>query len=304
MDMVLITPQRGSKSGAALARALGISKLNDKRIKTFVGSKDTLVINWGNSDPPPNVLKSPMLNKPEAIGAAVNKKIALQTLRACGANVPDFTTDEATTKLWVDLGIKAVARHTLTGSGGEGIQILESLNDFPCKAPLYTQYIPKKSEFRVHVLNGCVFDIQRKMRRKDIPDDKVNWQVRNHNNGFVFGRNGEPLEKGMYEVLVAEAVRATKGLGLDFGAVDIIWNDKRGLAYVLEVNTAPGLEGTTLENYVNAFCDFNYRKRQQVRPQARLNGRIEFEKLVGHFRNMAIAPADLYGVELDKIDHI
>ena len=274
MDMVLITPQRGSKSGAALARALGIKKLNDKKIKIFVGSKDTLVINWGNSDPPPNVLKSPMLNKPEAIGAAVNKKIALQMLREYGVCVPDFTTEEATAKLWVDLGFAVVARHTLTGSGGEGIQILESPNDFPCNAPLYTQYIPKKSEFRVHVLMGNVFDIQRKMRRKDIPDDKVNWQVRNHNNGFVFGRNGELLENGMYEVLSTEAVRATKALGLDFGAVDIIWNNKRGLAYVLEVNTAPGLEGTTLENYVDVFCDFNYNKRQQARPQAKLNGGV------------------------------
>jgi D-alanine-D-alanine ligase-like ATP-grasp enzyme len=40
---------------------------------------------------------------------------------------------------------------------------------------------------------------------------------------------------------------------LDFGAVDVIYNRAQDKAYVLEVNTAPGLEGSTLDNYVEAI---------------------------------------------------
>jgi D-alanine-D-alanine ligase-like ATP-grasp enzyme len=40
---------------------------------------------------------------------------------------------------------------------------------------------------------------------------------------------------------------------LDFGAVDVIWNEKEDKYYVLEVNTACGLEGTTLDKYVEQF---------------------------------------------------
>ena len=49
------------------------------------------------------------------------------------------------------------------------------------------------------------------------------------------------------------AVNAVKALGLDFGAVDIIYNEKENQYYVLEVNTAPGLEGTTLIKYAERF---------------------------------------------------
>ncbi|MNY63636.1 hypothetical protein D3C86_2006230 [compost metagenome] len=46
---------------------------------------------------------------------------------------------------------------------------------------------------------------------------------------------------------------AVNAIGLTFGAVDVIWNEYRHQAYVLEVNTAPGLTGTTLEKYAEAF---------------------------------------------------
>ena len=39
---------------------------------------------------------------------------------------------------------------------------------------------------------------------------------------------------------------------LEFGAVDLIETES-GKTFVLEVNTAPGLEGTTLTKYGDAF---------------------------------------------------
>ena len=50
---------------------------------------------------------------------------------------------------------------------------------------------------------------------------------------------------------------AIKALGLDFGAVDIIYNEAEDQHYVLEVNTAPGLEGTTLQKYTEAILEMS-----------------------------------------------
>jgi glutathione synthase/RimK-type ligase-like ATP-grasp enzyme len=118
-------------------------------------------------------------------------------------------------------------------------------------APLYTKYIKKISEYRVHVVGNAVIDVQKKMRRTDIPDEQVNWQVRSHSNGFIFGREGVVLP----DAVTADCVRCVNELGLDFGAVDVIFNAHQETYYVLEVNTAPGLTGTTLVNYANALTN-------------------------------------------------
>ena len=74
--------------------------------------------------------------------------------------------------------------------------------------------------------------------------------VRNLANGWVFCRDNVVEPDGLRDA----AVSACAALGLDFGAVDIIWNERENKCYVLEVNTAPGLQGTTLENYANAIA--------------------------------------------------
>jgi D-alanine-D-alanine ligase-like ATP-grasp enzyme len=49
------------------------------------------------------------------------------------------------------------------------------------------------------------------------------------------------------------ALGAVSALGLDFGAVDVKCNRQGTRAAVLEVNTAPGLQGTTLRKYAEAL---------------------------------------------------
>jgi glutathione synthase/RimK-type ligase-like ATP-grasp enzyme len=114
---------------------------------------------------------------------------------------------------------------------------------------MYTKYIKKRDEYRVHVVQGNVIDTQIKMRRYDTDDNQVNWMLRNHSNGFIFGRD-RVVHDARRDALAIAAVHA---VNLDFGGVDIIWNAYRNEYYVLEVNTAPGITGTTLQNYVTAF---------------------------------------------------
>lgn len=110
----------------------------------------------------------------------------------------------------------------------------------------FVKYQKKKNEYRVHVFNGSVIDITQKKKRKGVT---VDTKIRNYHNGWVYCRDDVYIPEGI-ELL---AIRTIKALNLHFGAVDIIWNELQNKCYVLEVNTAPGLTGTTLERYADAI---------------------------------------------------
>lgn len=252
--MKLYPYNMGSKSAKALAQALGIKRI--KHDGAGIAIKGTL-INWGSSSFSNRVGfvvgKHQILNHPNAVKKASNK---LETFKALEGvcSVPEWTEGQEEAIGWLQNGITAVARTKLNGHSGEGIIIVtpDEYNnnvDLP-DAPLYTKYIPKTLEYRLHVFQGEVFFTQRKARKKEVPDEEINWKIRNHANGFVFAHNeGVDLGEGANQL----AILAVNTLGLNFGAVDIIYNAKRDKYYVLEVNSAPGLEGETLNKYVEQF---------------------------------------------------
>lgn len=236
--------KQGSKSAKAIAEGLG------GKVLKLVGSnwkqrEQDRVINWGASriiDAPEQWGCGVWINQVSAIGKASNKLTAFQCLKNADVSIPKFATS-AEDLSWDG---NVVVRHKLTGHSGEGIEIYDHGQELP-EAPLYVEYIPKKHEYRVHIIKEKIIAVQRKARDKSNPNP--NWQVRNHDNGFVFVRQNVNPPEDVLEV----SRRAIAALGLDFGAVDVIWNNKQQKAYVLEVNTAPGLEGQTIEDYVNGF---------------------------------------------------
>jgi len=88
-----------------------------------------------------------------------------------------------------------------------------------------------------------------KRKKREIDNEEVDYQVRNHANGWVYCRDNINPDSSV----ISNSLDAVAALGLDFGAVDVIWNEHHQKAWVLEVNTAPGLEGTTLTKYVSAI---------------------------------------------------
>lgn len=107
-------------------------------------------------------------------------------------------------------------------------------------------------EYRVHVINDAVVAVQRKVWPRG--KKKLNagdLKARNYNDGFVFQK--EKLEDLPTKDILDQAKRVIKALGLDFGGVDVIWNQQENKAYVLEVNTAPGIEGTDIGVYASAL---------------------------------------------------
>lgn len=233
---------RPSNGAKALASYAGFKRC---RTNKFFKAGDKLV-NWGCSDwGGLNPMGIPaILNTAKAIKAASNKLLAFQLMEDKVKCVP-WTDDLTVAKQWSAEGSTIVARQKLTGHSGDGIIIIEK-GEPVHMAPLYTKYIFKDKEFRVHVVAGNVVDTQRKI--KDPNQEVKTWKVRSHQNGFIFARNNisSSLDR---DTLATSAVAA---LGLDFGAVDIV-EDKHGCFFVLEVNTAPGLEGQTIESYAKAF---------------------------------------------------
>jgi hypothetical protein len=257
MRNVRVLPYKtGSRSANALAESLGCLRVN-LRQSNLVNTQPKTIINWGNSgrNMPPLGLgdQHTYINRPEAVAAATNKLTAFRVMQEAGVRVPDFTTDYEEALDWLEHG-GVVVRNTLTGHSGEGIDLIspEEADDMVTDAPLYVKYVPKQDEYRIHVMDGQVIDMQRKARSIDVPDEDVNWQIRNHANGFIFMRDGIDTPADV----IAQAKQAVSALRLDFGAVDVIWNQRREKAYVLEVNTACGLEGTTLARYTVAFGQF------------------------------------------------
>ena len=250
MKRIRIYPyNQGSRSAKALAVALG------GKVLRRVGSKyrrrpQDIIINWGAFDSP--YRGAGVLNQPDSIQTARNKLTCLTALVGAGIRVPPFWTKLADIPYFDANEFKypIVCRKLLTASEGRGIVIATTHAEL-VEAPLYTQYIKKKDEYRVHVLrtaNGdtSIISVSRKARRFG---EGANFQIQNLDNGFVFVRGGFVTPDDVLE----QAQAALVACGLDFGAVDVIWNQKQQKAYVLEINTAPGLAGKTVEDYVNAL---------------------------------------------------
>lgn len=251
--------RQGSRSAKALAEALDGKVLKLEGSK-FVPKGGDVIINWGNTRAERPWIH-PMANEPYNVHTVSNKLTAFVRFANENVPIPQFWTNRDAIS---DDAFPIVCRTELAGHSGAGIVIADTRGQL-VPAPLYTQYIKKQDEYRIHVgkrvtrnwdittqtedIQYVTIAVQRKARSLSVPDADVNWQVRSHANGFVFVREGvDP------PAAVMDAARLALGAsGLDFGAVDVIWNAQQERAYVLEINTAPGLEGQTVQDYAAFF---------------------------------------------------
>ena len=230
--MVPLILTRPSKSANLLKIALGT------KFKKWHTPVKRNILNWGCSHGPP-LRGHKIYNSYAAVAIACNKLNTFEVLKG-QILIPNYTIDIEQAKTFG----RTLCRN-LYGSGGKGI-ILAHTSEELVKKPIYVQYIKKIKEYRVHVFYKTI-DIEEKKRRYNKPDN-FNKYIRSYNNGWVFCRENinPPIEIGCL------AEQTIKLIGLDFGAVDIILGYD-GELYVLEVNTAPGLQGTTLDKYVIAI---------------------------------------------------
>ena len=248
MSRVVIVPYKmASKAAKALKESLVAEGVRCFRIRhnsrTFRPRRSDKTIYYGGREVTLTLGRT--FNAYRRI--ALDKLGTFRVLSDQGISTVPWTTDKHVAETWPT----TVERHTLTGHSGAGIRIVSfhpetaSLWD----APLYTKYTKRSHEYRVHVFNGSVIDCQ--IKRKITGAGEVDKHVRNKHTGWVYCRdNFEPTD-----TLKQLAIQAVAAVELDFGAVDIIYSKREDSHYVLEINTAPGLEGTTLLNYTKAIKD-------------------------------------------------
>lgn len=250
MNKFIYPYKGGSISAKALSKTLEAKRIRLKN-SVYKHGEENLVINWGSSRCP-----YPCLNKPEAVGLASHKVRAFVAMEGAGVVVPYFTTDVEVAVRAVKCGIVIYQRNRIKGAGGVGIVVCsEATGIYPTdEGKLFVEGILGAEEYRVHVFNGEVLDFQKKLRRNNLKEDEYNPLIKNHGNGYVYARKNIelPAHAGV------NSIKAVEALGLDFGAVDVLVKD--GVSYVLEVNTAPGITGTTVEKYaeaINKYCEEN-----------------------------------------------
>lgn len=245
----------------AIRRAIGAKRIRPEEMENLRrrDMRGELFINWGTSGWWEDNMDDGILNYPMFVAGAANKSNAFDILATRGVHTVPFTSDPAKALEWYKDKSSVYIRQLRRGFSGRGIVVLnlkDKLSDEEflekCKGNhLFTRYVRPSAEYRVHVFGNRVVDFTRKKRRKmDQPPPERFW-VRSYRNGWVMTRNGVDLP----EVVESTAVEAVNGLGLHFGAVDILYIDK-GRAPVLEVNTAPGLQGTSLQTYVREIRDW------------------------------------------------
>ena len=258
----------GSESVELLCEKLGILATKiDGKSKAIDNPNGKLFMYWGK--PPSKVVDQisnvsyhkrvtvRRVNDHSNIHYAVNKRDFFNMISSkpyCLEN----TTDPALAYSWVaDDECRVIARSTVTGMGGEGIKVIRSVQDWKDMGEyhFFTKYVPKRAEYRIHVFDNKVVACSRRVMRSGEQPKDLGWEVRSHDNGFIFQL--EDLANVPKECIDA-AVDATNTCGLLVAGADVLWNERNKKAYVCELNSAPGIEGSAVEAYAKAIRSYLY----------------------------------------------
>jgi len=237
-----------------------------------------------------------MLNHPNSIRENRNKFEALKKLQTKEVSVAKFMDVNDTTATLINNTIPLpVIGRTKYHQGGKGFWMCPTATHVRAAiqdgAQYFQEMIEIKDEYRIHVFNDEIIYAVKKIKRtpeefeeafiedemsrqkklaeknnnpfddatalhmlrrqaKNATAGGANMMIRSNKMGWKFSKvNTVP------ENIEVEAIKAVKALNLNFGAVDCCINNNNKV-FIIEVNTGPGLEGTTFDNYVEAFNNF------------------------------------------------
>lgn len=269
-----------SKTGKALARALGLTNDGTKRGRHYgvkvPSAGTTHVISWGARQPTNrvefrrrNLARRKVLNNPFNTEMYKDKYKALYKLYMEDVSVPRFARNKHEAHVLFDnptiysrLDDRQIVGRTRYHYGGSGFKFIENREQLNAdnQSDYWMEYIDgeDKREYRVHVFRGKVVRVQRKRPKEDENGEEIeprSYRCRCHNNGWRFSLCD--IDR-IHHTVTGNAIKAVEGLGYDFGAVDIIRVPSTNTTAVLEVNSGMGLDNAGLEFYVRLFGGWYY----------------------------------------------
>jgi hypothetical protein len=227
--------------------------------KRFAGvlrkSTPSCVINLGTTGE--ISFKGKVVNPKEMVQSASNKKQARIAFQEAGVPAPKlFLRGRDVTQ--ADL---PVIGRTSYHKKGEGLWLCKTLTEIQraccAGATHFLEFIPKAREYRVHTFckkaafgkegRGIEDFVSVKLVEKVWQGDTKpdpNQIQKNHEFGWVFLGQQNRREEEL-DVVRYSAKQAIAALGLDFGAVDVMYKVRDKRPYVLEVNSTPSLADDT-----------------------------------------------------------
>lgn len=247
-----------------------------------------------------------VLNHPNNIRVNRNKLTALEKMLGENVNVPQFSKLPSGARD-SEIKYPVIVRTNYHQGGRglamctSPAQVLDLITNFDNTGFGYIQeLVPFKTEYRIHVFNGKVIRCAVKNAQANPVDswkaiykekaeraaEKNNIElntdtmnillkavvkdltlpdliVKSNKRGWGFSRVGiDTTNQG----LITMAKKAVSAIGLDFGAVDCAL-DYDGKAWVIEVNTGPGLQGGTLTSYIKSLEAYVNPPIARPRPQ-------------------------------------
>jgi hypothetical protein len=188
-------------------------------------------------------------------GAASNKLHQYEWFKGKGLSSLEYTTDQAKAGAWFNAGGAVVGRKLLESYEGKGIVMFDPEKGSPTKedvlaCKVFTKFIPKDREFRVHMFKGKPVVILEKKKKKDWEGPKSKY-IFNTEHGYVFCQNDLKIGPSLESMINALATQSSGVNSSDFQGVDIGYCSETGKLFVIEVNSAPGIEGSNVARY----CD-------------------------------------------------
>jgi hypothetical protein len=177
----------------------------------------------------------PALNK---MAGRYNKYTQFEMLLRAGVRTPKFFNRAAIPQNFAGWQFPLFGRN-LAHREGKDICLALQPEDIPLRfaagIDFFTEFVPRQTEIRVWIYRRRHLASYQKVMRHP---QQYRYYGCSYRNGFAFElMNAAAINRDA----VDQAAKAVDALGLDFGAVDVMIG-KDGNAYVLEINTAPGVE--------------------------------------------------------------
>lgn len=206
-----------------------------------------VVIRYGNRIVAPFTEGTIVYNKSKSIGFASDKGLSRVLFREKNVRCPKLFDYDSYMESNITYPVIARPRQHCKGQNFVVLntpeQFIEHYSMNHMYGWYYSEFIDKEKEYRVHCGHGKVLAIMEKPKGEGIA-----WNRAINHDPFIRLKQADYMHD-----ICLQALNAVNALELDFGGVDIIYKD--GIAYVLEVNTAPTINSSAYvsEQYAKYF---------------------------------------------------